>query len=105
MAARQACISSAAATIDFPAGFQQLVWRLDRDALVRKFVALTGHPVVRAIEFSNVLALDNDPGQGLLSILRCMLADVQRLVKNNPGVALLSAAALGFLLARTFSRD
>lgn len=34
-----------------------------------------------------------------------MLADVQRLVKNNPGPALLGAAALGFLIARTFSRN
>jgi hypothetical protein len=37
--------------------------------------------------------------------LKAMIADVQRLVKNNPGPALLSAAALGFLIARTFSRD
>jgi hypothetical protein len=37
--------------------------------------------------------------------LKGMLQDVQKLVKNNPGPALLTAAALGFLLARTFSRD
>jgi ElaB/YqjD/DUF883 family membrane-anchored ribosome-binding protein len=37
--------------------------------------------------------------------LQAMVADVQKLVKNNPGVALLTAAALGFLIARTFSRD
>lgn len=37
--------------------------------------------------------------------VKAMLTDVQTLVKNNPGVALLSAAALGFLIARTFSRD
>ena len=37
--------------------------------------------------------------------LKTMVADVQQLVKNNPGPALLGAAALGFLLARTFSRD
>jgi hypothetical protein len=34
-----------------------------------------------------------------------MLADVQRIVKNNPGPALVVAAVLGFLVARTFSRD
>jgi hypothetical protein len=33
------------------------------------------------------------------------MGDVQKLVKNNPGPALLIAAALGFLVARTFSRD
>jgi ElaB/YqjD/DUF883 family membrane-anchored ribosome-binding protein len=37
--------------------------------------------------------------------LKGMLADVGKLVKNNPGPALLTAAALGFLVARTFSRD
>jgi ElaB/YqjD/DUF883 family membrane-anchored ribosome-binding protein len=36
---------------------------------------------------------------------KAMMADVQQLVKNNPGIALLTAAALGFLIARTFSRD
>ncbi len=37
--------------------------------------------------------------------VKAMMADVQQLVKNNPGPALLTAAALGFLIARTFSRD
>ena len=37
--------------------------------------------------------------------VKAMMTDVQKLVKNNPGVALLTAAALGFLIARTFSRD
>jgi hypothetical protein len=30
---------------------------------------------------------------------------VQKIVKNNPGPALLTAAVLGFLVARTFSRE
>ena len=37
--------------------------------------------------------------------VKSMMADVQQLVKNNPGPALLTAAVLGFLVARTFSRD
>jgi hypothetical protein len=37
--------------------------------------------------------------------LKDMLADVRRIVKDNPGPALLAAAALGFLIARTLSRD
>ncbi len=37
--------------------------------------------------------------------LQSMMQDVQKLVRNNPGPALLTAAALGFLIARTFSRD
>ena len=37
--------------------------------------------------------------------LKSMLADAQKIVKNNPGPALLTAAILGFLVARTLSRD
>jgi hypothetical protein len=34
-----------------------------------------------------------------------MLADIERLVKNNPGPSLLAAAILGFLVGRTFSSN
>jgi hypothetical protein len=34
-----------------------------------------------------------------------MISDFYRLVKNNPGPALLGAAVLGFVVARSFSRD
>ena len=34
-----------------------------------------------------------------------MMADVETLVKNNPGPSLLVAAALGFLVARAFSNN
>ncbi len=34
-----------------------------------------------------------------------MMADVQSVVKNNPGPALLVAAAFGFLLGRSLTRD
>jgi hypothetical protein len=37
--------------------------------------------------------------------LKGMLADMQQIVKNHPGPALLTAAALGFLIARTISRN
>ena len=36
---------------------------------------------------------------------KSMVADFQRLVKNNPGPALLGAVVLGFLASRAFSRD
>lgn len=36
--------------------------------------------------------------------VRSMLADVQRLVRNNPGRSLLVVTALGFLVARIFKR-
>lgn len=34
-----------------------------------------------------------------------MLADAQRVIKKHPGATLLTAAAVGFLLARALSRD
>ncbi len=34
-----------------------------------------------------------------------MMADVERLVKNNPGPSLLAAAVIGFLIGRTFSSN
>jgi ElaB/YqjD/DUF883 family membrane-anchored ribosome-binding protein len=34
-----------------------------------------------------------------------MMADVERLVKNNPGPALLSAAVVGFLVGRAFTNN
>jgi len=37
--------------------------------------------------------------------VKAMMADVLKLVKNNPGAALLTAAAVGFLMGRTLSRD
>jgi len=33
-----------------------------------------------------------------------MMADLERLVKNNPGQSLLAAVAIGFLVGRAFSR-
>jgi len=36
---------------------------------------------------------------------RRMMADVETVVKNNPGPALMVAAAFGFLLGRALSRD
>jgi len=37
--------------------------------------------------------------------MKGMWADVMKLIKRNPGIALLTAAAVGFLFARRFSRD
>jgi ElaB/YqjD/DUF883 family membrane-anchored ribosome-binding protein len=37
--------------------------------------------------------------------VRDMLGDVEEVVKNNPGPALLSAAVVGFLVGRAFSRN
>ena len=60
-------------------------------------VASAAHATADAVGVAADYVREND--------VKSMMADVQRVVKNNPGVALLTAAALGFLIARTFSRD
>jgi ElaB/YqjD/DUF883 family membrane-anchored ribosome-binding protein len=60
-------------------------------------VANAAHATANAVGVAADYVRDKD--------VKAMLTDVQQLVKNNPGVALLTAAALGFLIARTFSRD
>lgn len=55
------------------------------------------HKAADAMETAAGYVREND--------LKSMYADVQKIVKDNPGPALLTAAALGFLLARTFSRN
>jgi ElaB/YqjD/DUF883 family membrane-anchored ribosome-binding protein len=60
-------------------------------------VANAAHKTADAVGVAADYVREND--------LKAMMADVQRLVRNNPGPALLTAAALGFLIARTFSRD
>lgn len=60
-------------------------------------VASAARTTANAVGVAADYVRDND--------LRAMMADVQQVVKNNPGPALLIAGALGFLIARSFSRD
>jgi len=60
-------------------------------------VASAAHTAAEAMEKTAEYVRDQD--------VQGMLSDAQEVVKRNPGVALLTAAALGFLLARAFSRD
>ena len=60
-------------------------------------VASAAHTAADALASTADYIREND--------LKGMMSDVQSLVKRNPGPALLTAAALGFLVARTFSRD
>ena len=60
-------------------------------------VANAAHTAANALGSTADYIREND--------LKAMLEDVQKLVKNNPGPALLTAAVLGFLVARTLSRE
>ena len=59
-------------------------------------VARAAHSAAEAME----QAADYVRGQDL----KGMVSDVQQIVKRNPAIVLLGAVALGFLLARSFSR-
>lgn len=60
-------------------------------------VAGSAHAAADALSSTADYVRDNN--------LKSMTEDVQKLVKNNPGYALLAAVALGFLVARALSRD
>jgi AraC-like DNA-binding protein len=67
------CISHAAATLSFGAGFQQLVWRVDRSAMSRKLAALTGAPSARVLEFEPALDLQLPRARALLGIFHSLV--------------------------------
>jgi len=65
----QGCVSSAAAVLSFGAGFQQLAWRVNRQALARKLAAMVGAPVSRTLEFEPALDLTLPRARAFLGIL------------------------------------
>ena len=67
--------------------------------------SLPGGESVQGVAHSAADALSSTADYVRENDVKSMLADVQKIVKNNPGPALLTAAVLGFLVARTFSRD
>ena len=60
-------------------------------------VAGAAHGAANALHSSADYLREHDMGQ--------MADDLREVVRNNPGVALLGAAALGFLVGRAMSRD
>jgi ElaB/YqjD/DUF883 family membrane-anchored ribosome-binding protein len=74
-------------------------------ALHQKADKLPGGESVKGAAHTAADALSSTADYVRENDLKSMLADVQKLVKNNPGPALLTAAVLGFLVARTFSRE
>lgn len=60
-------------------------------------VARAAHATADAMQRSADYVRDQDVEE--------MLSDVRQLVTRHPGITLVAAAALGFLLARTLSRD
>jgi|KBSMisStandDraft_5_1062788.scaffolds.fasta_scaffold188328_2 AraC-like DNA-binding protein len=80
----QGCISSAAATIDFGPGFQQVVWRVDPQVLTGKLSAITGGALSQNIEFDAALSLDSADAAEFTSILSATLAHISRTPSRSP---------------------
>ena len=74
-------------------------------ALHEKADSLPGGDTVQSAAHTAADALSSTADYVRENDVKSMLADVQALVKKNPGPALLTAAVLGFLVARTLSRD
>jgi AraC-like DNA-binding protein len=84
----QCCISPPDSTIEFGAGFQQLVWRVDRKVLTDKLEAIVGRPITGKLDFQSALA-SGDAGTGSLSsILHCIVAHLAQSVSPSPRLVL-----------------
>jgi AraC-like DNA-binding protein len=71
--ARQGCISTTEAEIDFSHGFEQIVWRIPKDVVVRKLAAIMDCPVTCGLEFDPMLDLATPQAATLVRILDCLL--------------------------------
>ncbi len=74
---RLSCVSPARAVLELGAGFQQLVWHLRHDVLVRKLAALTGSPVARRPTFAPAIERSAPESRAFVAILNCILANIE----------------------------
>jgi ElaB/YqjD/DUF883 family membrane-anchored ribosome-binding protein len=74
-------------------------------ALHQQADKLTGGDPVKRAAHTAADALSSTADYVRENALKSMLADMQKIVRHNPGPALLTAAVLGFLVARSFARD
>lgn len=74
---KHGCITARGATIHFEAGFEQVVWRIPRDMLVKKLAALTGIPVTNDVVFNPVLDLSLRSYDTLSNVLGCVIGKIQ----------------------------
>jgi AraC-like DNA-binding protein len=86
--ALQSCISPAEAVLGYGAGFQQLVWRVRHDVLIRKLVALTGSPVSRRLTFEPVFKRNKPESKAFVAILNCILANIDHATVLAPAFVL-----------------
>jgi AraC-like DNA-binding protein len=77
VAERAGCITARNATIHFETGFEQVVWRVPRDVVVKKLAVLTGMPVTNDVVFNPVLDLARRSYDTLSSVLACVIGKIQ----------------------------
>ena len=73
-------------------------------ALASKADSLPGGEKVTNAAWATAEALENAAGYVRDQDIESMLSDLGQIVKKHPGATLLTAAALGFVLARALSR-
>ena len=74
-------------------------------ALRQNAASLPGGETVSNLAHSAADKLSSTAGYVREHDVNRMMADVEALVKKNPGPSLLAAAAIGFLVGRAFSHD
>lgn len=67
------CLSATEAEIDFGPGFEQVVWRIPKDVLVRKLSGMMDSAVPQDLAFDPCLKLDTPQGRTVRQILSCLL--------------------------------
>ena len=77
VAENTACISAYGATIHFEEGFEQIVWRIPREVIIRKLTALTGLPVTNELVFNPILDLSRRNYDTLSHLLECVIDKIQ----------------------------
>jgi AraC-like DNA-binding protein len=70
---RQGCVSTTEAEIDFSHTFEQIVWRIPKDVMVRKLAGMLDCAVTAGLDFDPVLDLTTPQAATLTRILDCLL--------------------------------
>jgi len=70
---RQGCISTTEAEIDFSPAFEQIVWRIPKDVMVRKLAGMMDCAVTSGLDFDPVLDLATPQAATMSRILDCLL--------------------------------
>nr|WP_298685543.1 AraC family transcriptional regulator [uncultured Dongia sp.] len=69
----QASVSTAAAEVDFDAGFGQICWRIHKAKIEQKLAIVTGRPLGSALHIETALDLAAPQAGTLVQIMSCML--------------------------------